>query len=213
MTGPQSLKDYYQSVFESDVSDAYDHAPGKGVIVDALKLFGSHIAADACICDIGCGTGTLLERIRTTHLPRASFVGIDFAPAAITRARQLHPGMVFLNEDGAATSLPPASIDVVISYGSYEHFANPDKGLGELSRILKPGGLFFTLIPALEAYWEGGRQETGWYADKTGQMQWNYPRATWAGWFGDCNLNLWPEEAAVRCGARHPGVFFFGSKR
>jgi len=45
--------------------------------------------------------------------------------------------------DAAALPFGDGSFDVVYSYNTFEHVAEPDKALGEALRVLRPGGLAF----------------------------------------------------------------------
>ena len=41
---------------------------------------------------------------------------------------------------------PDASIDVVTSINSFDHVVNPSRGLGEVFRVLRPGGSFLLIV-------------------------------------------------------------------
>lgn len=113
--------------------------------------------------EVGAGSGRLscflaLRGHRT--------VCLDFAPAALRAARQNYAAVRTVGEfvTGDATRLPfsDGRFDVVLSTGLLEHFADPAPILGEMARVLRPGGLFysdivprkFSLFRSLE--WLGG---------------------------------------------------------
>ncbi len=88
--------------------------------------------------DAGCGTGfqaaILQELGYTTH-------GVDVAGRLLARARCRLPGLPLVQ--GALEALPyaPASFDAVVCCGSTLSFvADPAGVLGELARVLRPGG-------------------------------------------------------------------------
>ena len=200
---------YYERVFQSHMHGDWDNAPGKKVVLAALMRFRDQLSNELVICDIGCGNGFLLNKARVLF-PNAKCVGIDFSPTAIELARATFADIDFQCEDGSRTSLADGSCDVVISYGSYEHFPESSTAIQELSRVLKAGGLFFIMIPTLEAYWDNKNNSRGWYPDKTGQPQWNLPRSEWASHFAHSKLELFADNVAESSGALKPDVFFFG---
>ncbi len=202
---------YYERVFQQHMAQGWDTAPGKEVILNAIARIRNRLPAIGTCVDIGCGTGLLLQRIHDEIFPDWSFCGVDFSHTAIDQAKLAHPRMKFLAEDGSETSLPTACADVVVSYGSYEHFPSPNAGILELARLLKPSGVFFALIPTIEGYWGEAGKEVGWYADKSGQPQWNFPRSQWEAMFKEAGLLLWPHSVVEGFGARNPDVFFMGS--
>jgi SAM-dependent methyltransferase len=203
--------EYYERVFREHKNAGWDQAPGKEVILNVLGRTRLLLPDVGAICDIGCGTGLMLERIRREVFPDWKYYGLDFSQTAIAAAKIDFPHIDFRAEDGSRTSFGAASMDAVISYGSYEHFPDPSLGIRELARILKPGAHFFLMIPTNDGYWEEPGAEIGWYPDKGGQPQWNYPRAHWDGIFRDNGLTLWPDSKVECYGARNACVFFFGS--
>jgi SAM-dependent methyltransferase len=64
--------------------------------------------------------------------------GLDIVADGIDR-RAAKAGARFIRSDACAIALADASIDLVYSFGSLEHFARPDLCLGEVGRILRPG--------------------------------------------------------------------------
>ena len=205
---------YYEQIYAVNANAEWDAAPGKEVILNALaRLKCAGRLGDAlALVDIGSGTGYLLGRIQTEIAPGCTVHGVDFAPTAVARGRELHPGIAFHCEDGAATHFADASFEVVVSYGSIEHFPDPPRALVELARILKPGGIFLVMLPSLGIY-RTDRADEGWYPDLTGQPQWNFTRASWDRHFAQAGLGLWETQAAGRFGAMKPGVFFLGETR
>lgn len=93
------------------------------------------------LLDIGIGTG----RTTSCLLPRVSnYVGIDYAPALIERARELFPGADLRLQDareldGYATD----SFDIILfSYNGLDQISHDERiaALRQFHRILRPGG-------------------------------------------------------------------------
>lgn len=92
------------------------------------------------VLDLGCGTGTLLQRL--IHLaPEAAFWGLDPSPEMLSVARQKLPSSVALHL-GTADQLPfpNESFDVVISTNAFHYFRHPSHAIQEAKRVLKPDG-------------------------------------------------------------------------
>ena len=76
-------------------------------------------------------------------------VGMDIAPSAAARARARHPRLGAVAADARRLPFGDASFDAVVSNSTLDHFAALDDvavALGELARVLRPGGtLLLTL--------------------------------------------------------------------
>lgn len=89
------------------------------------------------ILDIAAGTGTSSKAIAKSG---AEVVALDFSPGMIAEGRKKHPDITFVKGDAEALPFPPASFDAVtISFG-LRNVQNPQLALGEMYRVLKPGG-------------------------------------------------------------------------
>jgi SAM-dependent methyltransferase len=92
------------------------------------------------ILDLGCGTGTLIERLLELT-PEIEIVGLDSSTEMLNVARQKLPESVEL-QVGSADSIPypDESFDRVISTSAFHYFRNPDRSIREAKRVLKPNG-------------------------------------------------------------------------
>lgn len=93
------------------------------------------------IVDLGCGTGlsTLAWVGKCEHI-----IGIDPNEEMLSVARQKSNDISFINAYSDNTTLPDNSADIVICSQSF-HWMNPTDTLTEVSRILKPNGVFATI--------------------------------------------------------------------
>jgi ubiquinone/menaquinone biosynthesis C-methylase UbiE len=91
------------------------------------------------IVEIGCGTGVVLERLRSLY-PQARLIGVDTDERLLEFARVCHSGAELLHVDATATTLPSLSVDLVVMRYLLQHITDPSPVLHEAHRILKPGG-------------------------------------------------------------------------
>ncbi len=98
------------------------------------------ISSPSCV-DIACGTGDI-SLLLAERYPDGRITGVDIARPmlAIARRRNRHANLLFLRQDMCAMEFPEKSVDIVT--GSYALRNAPDlaQAIGEIRRILKPGG-------------------------------------------------------------------------
>ncbi|MGH8876247.1 MAG: class I SAM-dependent methyltransferase [Stackebrandtia sp.] len=87
------------------------------------------------IVDVGCGNGRYVTRLRHDYL-NATIIGIDIAPGMLT---PIDPPVAQAN--AMNLPFPDRSVDVVLAMHMIYHLPNIPSGIGELARVLKPGGL------------------------------------------------------------------------
>ncbi|QDK39286.1 3-demethylubiquinone-9 3-O-methyltransferase [Bdellovibrio sp. NC01] len=108
------------------------------ILAEIRKYIGYH----AEILDVGCGAGFFSnEAAKAGH----TITGIDIAPEAL-KVAELHDATKSVRyEVGDAYNLayPRESFDVVVALDLLEHVTDPEKIIFEISRVLRPGGLFF----------------------------------------------------------------------
>lgn len=72
----------------------------------------------------------------------ADVIGTDFAKAMVEVAAELYPDLHFQQEDAENLTFQDGSFDLALCTFGMLHFANPDRALSEVFRVLKPGGKF-----------------------------------------------------------------------
>lgn len=89
------------------------------------------------ILDLGCGDGQLTRQLTATG---AEVRGVDASPAMVAAARSL--GVVV--EEAKAEALPfdDATFDAVFSNAALHWVRGQDVMLGQVNRVLRPGGRF-----------------------------------------------------------------------
>ena len=102
------------------------------------------------VVDLGCGVGNSVNAFRA-HAPDVTWIGIDIGDSleAGQRSRTDAP---FVHYDGWDVPLAHASVDVVYSHQVLEHVRDPSYHVGEIARILRPGGAFIGSTSQFEPY-------------------------------------------------------------
>jgi 2-polyprenyl-6-hydroxyphenyl methylase/3-demethylubiquinone-9 3-methyltransferase len=110
------------------------------VLLDRLGLD----PASLTLLDVGCGGGLLSERFASLG---CTVTGIDrsIPTLAAARAHAEESGLAIHYLEGRAESLPfdEWRFDVVCCCDVLEHVDDLDRVVCEISRVLKPGGVFF----------------------------------------------------------------------
>jgi len=102
----------------------------------------------AAILDAGCGTGNVIAALRARY-PRAALYALDIAAGMVRLASARLPwwqcalgrGVVPVCGDIEELPLRAAAVDLVWSNLALQWVNEPPRALGELRRVLAPGGL------------------------------------------------------------------------
>jgi demethylmenaquinone methyltransferase/2-methoxy-6-polyprenyl-1,4-benzoquinol methylase len=90
------------------------------------------------VLDACCGTGDLAVAARAAGA--GSVVGLDFSAAMLERARRKAPDVTFIEGDVLALPFHDATFDSAVVGFGIRNVADLEAGLGELRRVLRPGG-------------------------------------------------------------------------
>lgn len=120
---------------------------------DFLELMARRwgLAEAPRILDVGCGVGHWGRLMLSLVSPRATLVGLDREPKWVEEATRIAAkrGLPARYQHGDATALPfeDASFDVVTCQTVLIHLRDPEAALGDMRRVLKPGGLLIVAEP------------------------------------------------------------------
>jgi SAM-dependent methyltransferase len=110
---------------------------------------------NACLLDVGCGTGAFFHRLKGDHVGVVRMVGVDISPNMLAVAAKKVPEACFLEgsaSDGGMSCIQSGSVDVAVSVSSFHFWPDPVAGLIEIHKKLKPGGLV-VLVDWNHEYW------------------------------------------------------------
>lgn len=102
------------------------------------------------LLDAGCGSGGMLARLRE-QFPRAQLTGLDISADALHLTSDRATGAELFR--GSVDQLPfaDATFDFIVSLDVLYHRDVDDrKGLGEMHRVLRPGGILLVNLPAFD---------------------------------------------------------------
>src|ERR1700761_7279988 len=100
--------------------------------------------AGTSILDIPCGGGLAFRGLSTRQIVR--YVAADISPYMLQRARRearrrgVHTAIDFVAADVTALQFADASFDLCLTYNGLHCLPDPRAALGELTRVLRPGG-------------------------------------------------------------------------
>lgn len=103
---------------------------------------------DLVLADIGCGTGAITKELERY----GDCVGIDPSPQGIEFCRSRGARNVRLGT-AEATGCASNTFDVVTCLDVLEHIPDDTKGIAEIYRILKPGGIAIIFVPTFMFLW------------------------------------------------------------
>jgi ubiquinone/menaquinone biosynthesis C-methylase UbiE len=94
------------------------------------------------VLDVAAGTGHVARRV-APHV--RAVVAVDATPAMLEHGwieakRAALRNLVFMQADAAALPFVDGSFDVVVSRFALHHFEEPSVAVGEMRRVLRPGG-------------------------------------------------------------------------
>ena len=110
-------------------------------------LFARSRVADLDVLDVASGEGYGAQVAR-------SVIGIEYCAATVRSSARNFPrcNLHFLQGDARRLPLADASVDVVVSFETIEHFDRQGDFLREVRRVLRPGGSFIVSTPDRDVY-------------------------------------------------------------
>ncbi len=102
------------------------------------------------VLDLGCGAGGSVELFRRRD-PRVQWIGVDI-PGSREAGARTRTDARFETFDGVSLPFEAASFDLVYCHQVLEHARHPSRLLGDVARVLSPGGYFAGSTSQLEPF-------------------------------------------------------------
>jgi len=116
------------------------------------------------IADIGCSTGFYARSIAERE-PEANVIALDFSEDMLEEtskyARDEQHNVFLLRADAESLPFYAESMDALVCGGTLNEFANPEKVLYEMKRVLKPEGRCFMMHLLKASTWYGSLLQKG----------------------------------------------------
>jgi ubiquinone/menaquinone biosynthesis C-methylase UbiE len=126
---------------------SFDEEPGHGLVSDEQRRAWLDLLSSLAgpspqrVLDVGCGTGFLATRFAELG---HNVTGIDLAPRMIDQARhkaeETHLAIDFRTGDAADLRFADDTFDLVVARHVIWNLPDPERGLREWLRVLRPGG-------------------------------------------------------------------------
>jgi SAM-dependent methyltransferase len=114
-----------------------------GEVLDLLEPF----RGEGRLLDVGCSIGLFLDLARERDW---SGIGLELAPRALAHARERY-GLEVLDVPLEEAGFEPESFDAVGLLSVLEHTNEPLRLLGDVARVLRPGGAVYVVVPNVES--------------------------------------------------------------
>ena len=166
-------------------------AEGEGIHYEHLHRyrFAKEYVKGKRVLDMACGEGygsfILSEDAE-------SVVGVDISPACVRHASAKYGGAGLRFVEGSITDVPPegrGAYDVIVCFEALEHIEAHDELMDEVTRLLKPEGVFIVSTP-----------DKGTYSDRPGYHNPFHVR------------ELYPDEFRDLLSKRFGSVFMYGQR-
>lgn len=128
---------FNDEVFNEEVKEKKTEA-----LIEVLSTFFKRKIKDILV--VGCGSGR--EAGMLARAFGADVIGIDLGDDYAFDHQRSAPAKLFIM-DARDLKFPGNSFDMVFSFHTLEHIPEPQRALKEMSRVLRPGGVYLVGTP------------------------------------------------------------------
>jgi len=153
---PAEMYEHYTEAYDRMISASGENSPRRwGFRREAI----AELKQSGAILDLGCSSGAFLQSMRGTDW---NLFGIEMSAESAKRAQGRSGASVFVGNILDA-QFAPASFDVITCFDVFEHLYEPRQVMTRVAEWLKPGGIFYVLVPNVDGaearvfktYWHG----------------------------------------------------------
>jgi arsenite methyltransferase len=154
-TEPPKNTGAIQAVWASGIgSMLYDNAQALArrlASVWRLPIDWLNIPPGGVALDVGSGPGNVTASLAHAAGPDGLALGVDISEPMLARAVSAHAGpqVGFLRADAQKLPLRDETVDAAVSIAVLQLIPNPSAALGEMVRVLRPGGRMAVMVPTV----------------------------------------------------------------
>ena len=153
---PPEMQRHYTDAYDRLISASGRNAPHRWR--ERKKTLAQYKQSGALL-DLGCSSGSFLQSLPSGPWELS---GIEMSAESARNAEASTGAKVFVGEVLEA-SFAPESFDVITCFDVLEHLYEPRKVMARVAEWLKPGGVFYVLVPNIDSaearvfgsYWHG----------------------------------------------------------
>jgi SAM-dependent methyltransferase len=134
--------EFFDQHAADDDYNVFTPASKARLIASFQRLTG--LAKGARVVDLGCGSGTFTDLLRTAGY---QVVGLDSSPKLIALGRSKYPRLELIEGDIEHLPFADSSLDGVFLGGVVHHFPDPRNCVAEVRRVLRQNGKFLAFDP------------------------------------------------------------------
>ena len=155
--GPSAAwSNYMTSAYDAETSDETEAAAASWLEEQAQHPFLREVAVRSVarlglepgerVLEVGCGTGVFLPGLAESTGPTGGVVGFDHSAAFLDEARKrlvssgLEERVELVQGDAHHLPFPDATFDAAHCERVLMHVEDPDRVIGEMRRVVRPGG-------------------------------------------------------------------------
>ena len=152
---PEDMYLHYTDAYHKLISDSGENPARWGFRREALT---SH-KQSGMLLDLGCSSGAFLQFLRGKSW---NLFGIEMSAESAKQAQTKSGAEIFVG-DILDAQFPAESFDVITCFDVLEHLYEPRKIIERVTEWLRPGGIFYVLVPNIDSaearvfqsYWHG----------------------------------------------------------
>ena len=153
---PDEMYQHYTEAYDRLISAAGEGSPQRWR--DRNAALATHKQSGALL-DLGCSSGAFLQTLRGRNW---DLHGIEMSEQSAKIAQEKTGAKIFVGKILEA-EFPTNSFDVITCFDVFEHLYEPWRVMERIGKWLKPGGIFYVLVPNIDSaegrifgsYWHG----------------------------------------------------------
>lgn len=153
---PEEMHRHYTAAYDQIIAAAGENSPGRWrARNEALAPY----KRSGALLDLGCSSGAFLH---TLSGGAWELFGVEMSAESARQAKARTGATVFVG-DILDADFAPGSFDVITCFDVFEHLYQPREVMAKVSEWLRPGGIFYVLVPNIDSaegrvfgtYWHG----------------------------------------------------------